>query len=77
MSTTKNRINISVPRWTEIALEELAGRDNVPVATKTLEIIEDWLEMQEDMALARIVDKRVKAGGKYLSHEEVWKQFNL
>ncbi len=77
MSTTKTRINISVSRGTETALAELARRDRIPVATKTLEIIEDWLEMQEDMAFARIADKRVSAGGKYISHEEAWKRFKI
>lgn len=77
MSTTKTRINISVSKGTEKALADLARQDHIPVATKTLEIIEDWLEMQEDMAFARIADRRMRAGGKYINHEEVWKRLKV
>ena len=77
MPTLKTRLNLSLPKKTENALEALAKRDRVPLATKTLEIVEDWIEMHEDIALARIVDERMRSGGKYLKHEDVWKQLNV
>lgn len=77
MATTKTRINLSVPRDTEEVLEFLAKKEGIPVARKTLDIVQDWLELQEDSALARSAEERLKQGGKYLTHEQVWKRFHV
>lgn len=74
MSTTKTRINISVPKEVERALIALARRDAVPLATKAREVLEGGLELEEDMAIVDIIKKREKEG-KFISHEEVWKRY--
>ena len=59
MATTKKRINISVSNDVEKALESLAKRDEVPVATKAVQLLRSALEIEEDFALAKVADSRL------------------
>ncbi len=73
MATTKQRINISVSRNTRKTLEALAKRDEMPVASKVTDLVEQMLELEEDRVLSAIADERLKNHkGRWLSHEEVW-----
>lgn len=73
MPTTKQRINITVDGDTGSILKTLAKRDSLSVSAKVLELLEDALELEEDMALATIADSRSKGKVKYVSHEQAWK----
>jgi len=73
MSTTKTRINISLPDETRKALMGLAIRDNVPEATKAARLLELALEIEEDQVWNKIAEKRDKRKTKYFSHEQAWK----
>lgn len=55
-----------------LALKSLARRDDVPVATKTLELIKLALEMEEDFALGEIAKRRVAETKKWVSHQKAW-----
>jgi hypothetical protein len=70
----KNRINISAPQPVRVALERLARRDDVPVATKTLELVKRALEQEEDFALAEIAKKREEMTTKWLGHKSAWRR---
>ena len=72
MATTKTRINISVSRRVRDTLELLAKRDEQPLATKAERLLEEALELEEDVALARILDARDRKGAKFISHEKAW-----
>jgi hypothetical protein len=75
MATTKDRINISISKSTRKMLEGLAKRDELPVATKALELLRMALEIEEDRVLSAIADGRLKRHkGKWLSHEQVWRK---
>lgn len=73
MTTTKTRINISVPRDLEQAINKLARRDDVPVATKARQLLENSLILEENVFIARLVKDREKEG-RFVPHEEVWKK---
>lgn len=54
-------------------LKRLAKRDQKPVATKVVDLIEEALELEEDLMLSKIADDRLKNyKGPWLSHDEVW-----
>lgn len=69
---TKKRINISVSEDINQVLKKLARRDNVPVATKTLELLKEAIQIEEDGVWESLAEARDKKGVKYLSHKEVW-----
>ncbi|MCR4281150.1 MAG: hypothetical protein NUV88_02345, partial [Candidatus Kaiserbacteria bacterium] len=60
MATTKDRINISVSKDTKKILTALARRDEMPVATKAGDLIEQMLELEEDRVLSAIAAERLK-----------------
>lgn len=74
MATAKTRINISVSKNTRDILRALAKRDETPVASKVVALIEEAIELEEDRALAAIVERRMKNSKniRWLSHEEAW-----
>ncbi|MDP3646380.1 MAG: hypothetical protein Q8R25_04815 [bacterium] len=74
MATTKDRINISVSKSTRDALEAIARRDQRPVATAAVRLLEEALELEEERAIEAIVQDRLKNYKKikWVSHEEAW-----
>ncbi|HEY4506401.1 MAG TPA: hypothetical protein VJJ24_03070 [Candidatus Paceibacterota bacterium] len=75
MPTTKNRINITVSREVEDAIERLARRDHVPEATKASELLRLAIELEEDIVLGEIVTRRDTSKTKFVSHKKAWKNF--
>lgn len=73
MPTTKKRINISVSRDIDQAVERLAKRDQVPLATKAEHLIRLALELEEDEVLDTIAAKRDTKGAVMVSHNNAWK----
>ena len=69
----KQRINITAEPDLQAALFALAKRDSIPVTTKAEELIRLGLEIEEDIALMKIVTERTRVKTKYLTHAEVWK----
>lgn len=74
MSTTKKRINISVPADIGEALAVLAKRDAVPVATKAGQLLREMIEIEEDAILAEVAEGRDTKDAVFISHEEAWKK---
>jgi hypothetical protein len=72
MPTTKKRINITVTNDIEQVIELLAERDNVPVATKAIDLIRTAIELDEDDILREIAEKRDTKNSKYMSHKQAW-----
>lgn len=72
MPTLKKRINIIIPDGPLEILEALAKKDEVPVATKATELLQEMLEIHEDEILAQIAEGRDTPDAQYVSHEEAW-----
>lgn len=72
MSTTKRRLNISIPREVNDALRRVAARDCIPQATKAAHLLRIALEIEEDVALDALARNRDATNSKRLSHDEVW-----
>ena len=73
MPTTKARLNITLSKELEEALRLLAKRDNVPQATKAVELFEEALELEEDRVWEAIANEREAKGGKLIPFEKLWK----
>ena len=73
MPTTKKRINISVSKEVNEALERLAKRDQMPQATKAEHLLSTALEFEEDEVLNAIAVKRDRKGSKFVSHASAWR----
>lgn len=72
MATSKKRINISLPKDVELVLKVLAKRDNVPTATKAIELIKYAIEIEEDRIWDRLASERDTKDAKFISHKEFW-----
>lgn len=74
MPTQKTRINLTVPKEIDLAVQKLAKRDNTSLSAKTLELLRYAIEIEEDAVLLGIATEREKntKDTGYLSHEEVW-----
>ncbi|MBI5754512.1 hypothetical protein HZA40_05205 [Candidatus Peregrinibacteria bacterium] len=72
MATNKKRINISLPKDLEIILEKLADRDNVPTATKAVELLKIAIEIDEDEIWDKLAGERDTKDAKFISHKEAW-----
>ncbi|MEK7585150.1 MAG: toxin-antitoxin system, antitoxin component [Patescibacteria group bacterium] len=70
---TKTRINLSAPKPMLAALRRLAHRDDVPLAAKTLELVKQALELEEDFMLGEIAKTREAKTKKWVSHKEAWR----
>jgi len=73
MPTTKRRINICTDKQTEMILKKIAKRDGVPLATKVSQLLMNALEIEEDLALGVIAEKRLALSGKRIPHHLAWK----
>lgn len=72
MTTTKTRINVSLPDELRRALSKIAKRDSVPEATKAARLIETALELEEDRIWSGIAEKRDKKGEQFVPHQRAW-----
>ena len=72
----KRRINITTDSDLEAALAGVAKRDGLHITTKATELLRYALELEEDLALASVADRRVvskSVTSKLISHESAWK----
>lgn len=72
MPTIKKRINITVSDELIAMLEALSKRDNMPVATKAKQLLEEVIEIYEDEIWAKMATSRDTNDAKYISHEKAW-----
>lgn len=77
MPTDKKRVNVTLTKPMYTALSQLAKRDDVPFATKTAQLLEEALELQEDVAWEYLAHQRKNGPLSPLSHEEVWAKYGL
>ncbi len=72
MTTTKQRINISITDDLRRTLVFAAQRDEMPVATKASMLINKALSIEEDIILEGLANARDTHSAKYIKHEDVW-----
>lgn len=72
MPTTLPRINLTVPKEINKILFQLAKRDQMSVSTKTLDLLKQAMEVEEDKVWIKIAEEREKKGGRSISHEKAW-----
>ncbi|OGL89479.1 hypothetical protein A3H75_01245 [Candidatus Uhrbacteria bacterium RIFCSPLOWO2_02_FULL_51_9] len=73
MPTLKTRINVSLPRAVDIMLARLAKRDDVPRATKALDLMKLALEIEEDTLWDARAAQRDTRGARFVSHKNAWR----
>lgn len=74
----KRRINLSPSEEDMKFIEFLAKRDNVPIARKTIDLVKNALEFEEDEYIIKLSEERVKNDtGERLSLEEIKKEFQI
>ena len=76
MATVKTRINISVSKDMRDVLRALAKRDELPVASKTVDLLDRHWNSKR-ITFSKLADNRLKKNTKWLTHEEVWGKKNL
>jgi len=65
-------INIGLPKNLAITLKKLADRDNVPTATKAIELIKIGIEIDEDEIWDKLATENDTKDTKFISHKEFW-----
>lgn len=73
MPTAKQRINLTVPAEVDIALKHLAKQDETTVSAKALSLIKRALDIEEDILLQDIVERRDRKGARFVSHTSAWR----
>ena len=72
MPTSKDRVNISLPKDIKDTLVRLAERDSMPQATKALDLIRLAIEIEEDEVWNARAEKRDTSRAKFVSHKKAW-----
>jgi len=74
MTTTKERINISITKNARKALAGLAMRDEVPEATKAAALLELALEIEEDAYFEKLANERLGSKTRWVRDRDgIWK----
>jgi metal-responsive CopG/Arc/MetJ family transcriptional regulator len=74
MPTKNPRINVVLDKPLYKNVQFLAKREGVSLSTKLRDLIREALEIQEDLQLTRIAEKREKSfkESTALTHEQIW-----
>jgi predicted DNA-binding protein len=74
MPTKNPRINVVLDNSLYKNVQFLAKKDGVSLSTKLRDLIRDALEVQEDLQLAKIAEKREKSfhESSALTHDQIW-----
>ena len=72
MTTTKKRINITLPEDLELQLKFISKRDLTPIATKAVELLKKAIDIEEDDTLNQIAENRDEKTANFISHDNAW-----
>ena len=76
MPTKKKRINLAPPEKLYLLIKQYAELENVPIATKAIELLSQMVELEEseDAFLSAVADKRIGDGSSYIpDSDDIWK----
>ena len=65
-------MNLSLSPEIDLVIGYLSKRDNVPEATKALELLKQGIEYEEDEVFDRLVAERDTPDAKFVSHDQAW-----
>jgi hypothetical protein len=71
MPTKNPRINVVLDKPLYKNVQFLAKKDGVSLSTKLRDLIKEALDVQEDIFLAKLAEKR-EGSFQALTHEQVW-----
>lgn len=74
MPAKNPRINVVLEKPLYEAVEEMADREGISLSLKVRDLVKEALEIEEDIALTVIAERREKTfiKKKALKHHEVW-----
>jgi hypothetical protein len=74
MPVKNPRINVVLEKPLYAMIERLASREGISLSLKVRDLVKEALEMEEDIALAAVAEKRERtfSKAKALKHSEVW-----
>ncbi len=74
MAAKNPRINVVLEKPLFHAIERLADREGISLSLKVRDLVKEALEMEEDVALSALAEKRERTFKKEraLKHDEVW-----
>lgn len=74
MPAKNPRINVVLEKPLYKAVEEMADREGISLSLKVRDLIKEALEIEEDIALTVLAERREKTFSKKkaLKHHEVW-----
>jgi predicted DNA-binding protein len=74
MPTKNPRINVVLDKPLYKNVQFLAKKDGVSLSTKLRDLVKEALDVQEDLYLAKLAEKRQESFKESLalSHEQVW-----
>ena len=74
MPTSNPRINVVLEEPIFKNVKELAKRDGVSLSLKVRDLVKEAIEIEEDIALAKIAEKREKgfSKSKAVKHGDIW-----
>lgn len=74
MPAKNPRINVVLEEPVYNSVERLARKDGVSLSLKVRDLVKEALEIEEDIALSQLAEKREKTftKKKSLKHDEVW-----
>ena len=73
MPTSKQRVNLSIPSEVNVALQRLADKEETTVSAKALSLIVRALDIEEDIVLQGITERRDRKGTHFVSHAGAWR----
>jgi hypothetical protein len=79
MPTSKQRLNLTLPKHLAVFLKKISLRDDVPQATKAVQLLERALEWEEGEFKQSFVDE-VKRRSKYdklIPAEQVFRKYGF
>lgn len=72
MSTERPRIQVTIDEQVHGAIAALAVKRQMSKSALAALLISEAIELQEDLYFAELTEQRLKEGGRFLSHAEVW-----
>jgi len=74
MPAKNPRINVVLEKPLYAVVEHLAKKDKVSLSLKVRDLVKEALEIEEDISLSAVAEKREKTFKREssLKHEEVW-----
>ncbi|MDO8581873.1 MAG: hypothetical protein Q7S16_03280 [bacterium] len=72
MPTLKRRLNISLSATMDAALTHLAKRDDMPTATKAVDLLRIAFEVEEDELWDQLARGRDTKKASFVPHHKAW-----